>query len=75
MAPDSTFSPGYLDEFIGFRLVWVSSASVAINVCFVSLRYYARYVSKTSIGADDYITILSLVFAVALSATGICEWS
>lgn len=72
---NSTFPPGYLDEYIGFRLVWLSSAFIAINVCFVGLRYYARYVSRISIGADDYITIFSLVCAIALSVIGICEWS
>ena len=74
-ATNSTFLPGYLDEYNGFKLVWLSSAFIAINVFVVSLRYYARYVGKTSIGADDYITILSLICAIALSAIGICEWS
>lgn len=55
--------------------MWLSSTFIAINVFCVGLRYYARYVSKTSIGADDYTTIFSLVFAIALSAMGICEWS
>ncbi|MCJ1344611.1 hypothetical protein MMC31_002814 [Peltigera leucophlebia] len=70
-APHSTFPPGYLDEYIGFKLLWFSSASIAINICFVGLRFYARYVGKTSLGADDYITILSLVFAVAIGAIGV----
>lgn len=74
-AANSTFPPGYLDEYIGFKLVWLSSAFIAINVFFVGLRYFARYVSRTSIGADDYITIFSLVCAIALSAIGICEYS
>ncbi len=72
---NSNLPPGYLDEYIGFKLMWLSSAFIAINVFVVSLRYYARYVSKTSIGADDYLTIFSLVSAIALCAIGICEWS
>lgn len=73
-ATNSTFPPGYLDEYIGFKLVWLSSAFIAIDIFFVGLRYYARYVSRTSIGADDYLTLCSLVCAIALSAIGICEW-
>lgn len=72
-ATNSTFPPEYLDEYIGFKLVWLSSAFIAINVFVVGLRYYARYVSKTSIGADDQMTILSLVCAIALCAIGICK--
>lgn len=73
MSSSTMFPSGYLDEYIGFKLVWVSSAFIGINIFCVGLRYYARYVSKTSIGADDYITIFSLVFAIALSAIGICK--
>lgn len=73
-ATNSTFPPGYLDEYIGFKLVWLSSAFIAIDFFFVGLRFYARYMSRTSIGADDYITFFSLVCAIALSAIGICEW-
>lgn len=74
-ATNSMFPPGSLHEYIGFKLVWLSSAFIAIDVFVVGLRYYARYVSKILIGADDYITIFSLVCAIALSAIGICEFS
>lgn len=64
-------TPEYAEEYIGYELVDFASAMIAILVCFVSLRFIARIISKTSFGTDDYLTIPALVSVLALCGVSI----
>lgn len=70
-----TFPPEYAHAYIGNRLLDFTSAMIGILICFVALRYIARFVSKTPIGADDYLTIPSIISSLALCGVSIGEIS
>lgn len=61
----------YADEYIGYELVDFASAMIGILICFVSLRFIARIISRTSFGTDDYLTIPALVSVLALCGVSI----
>ena len=68
------FPPGYLEQYIGHQLVQFATAFIVINIFFVTLRYVARYVSKTPVGLDDYLMIPGLIGGVALCSISIGEY-
>ena len=55
------------------ELVQVASAFIATSICCVSLRFIARKVSRTRLGADDYLTIPAALLVVASCALAICK--
>ena len=70
--PLPTLSPYYENAYTGDQLVNVAIAFIPLSLFFVGLRFYSRYLSKTRLGLDDYLCIVSLVLQIAESAIAIC---
>ena len=68
-----SLSPQYLEAYIGHELVAVAVMFIVLDIICVALRITARYLSKTSIGLDDYLVVPALIFCVALCAVSMGE--
>jgi len=66
-------SPEYIEEYSGGRLVALAASLIVIITFFVSLRFYARWLSKTKWGLDDYLVLLSLALLIGASGLAICK--
>ena len=72
-ATSTDFPPGYLDEYIGYRLTGVAIAFIVLNITFVALRFAARRLGKVPFGVDDMLIIPSLLTVLLLCADAFCE--
>jgi len=70
--PLPTLTPEYAAEDIGYQLVNVAIAFIPLTMFFVGLRFYSRRLSRTKLGWDDYLCIISLVLQIGESALAIC---
>lgn len=67
----SDLPPSYLYEYTGAKLIAVAIAFIPLEIFFVGLRYYSRYMHKTAKGLDDYLVAPALMFCLALDILGI----
>ena len=64
----------YLHENTGSKLVAVATAIIPLEIAFVGLRYYSRFMHKTAIGLDDILVAPALLFCLALNVSGIGQF-
>ena len=64
----TSFPPGYAEENHSGTLYGVAIAFIIIEILFVSLRYFGRYVTNARIGPDDILMIPATIFVVAAAA-------
>lgn len=62
----TSFPPGYLEAYCGAKLMHTGIAFIPLEIFFVLVRYYARYLSETSWRLDDALILPSLIFNLAL---------
>ena len=74
-AASPNYPPGYLDEYIGYRLTGVAIAFIVLNITFVTLRFVARRLGKVPMGIDDILIMPSLLTVLLLCADAFCEQS
>lgn len=60
--------PQYLEAYIGHELVAVAAMFIVLDIICVTLRIFARHLSKARPGPDDYLVVPSLIFCVAVCA-------
>ena len=66
-------SQEYIDEYNGQPLWDASIALIPIQIFFVSLRFYSRYLHKTRLGVDDYLVFVSLVLNISINVICLCK--
>ena len=66
--------PAYLHENTGSKLVAVATAFIPLEITFVGLRYYSRFMHKTAIGLDDILVAPALLSCLTLDALGIGQF-
>ena len=69
-----TLTPEYIEAYSGGQLIAVAIAFIPILLFFVGLRFYARHLSKTARGLDDWIVLASLIIQIGASAVAICKF-
>jgi hypothetical protein len=69
--PISSTDPVYLSEDVGPTVLGTASLMIILATGFVGLRYYARYLTNTSIGIEDFIVPLAWLAEMGLCITGI----
>jgi hypothetical protein len=72
-ATPAAYPPGYLEQYCGDTFLRVGIAVIPVEIIFVALRYYARYLSKTPWRLDDLLILPSLIVNMAVSACCIGE--
>jgi hypothetical protein len=70
-SPASTHSPEYLNEYSGYKLVTISASFITLETIFVALRYYARRLTASATGWDDFIIPLAWFANIGLCVLGI----
>lgn len=65
--------PQYLEAYNGHQLVVFAIMFTVLDVICVTLRIFARHLSKARAGLDDYLVVLSLPFCVAICAIWISK--
>ncbi|MCJ1246592.1 hypothetical protein MMC30_003801 [Trapelia coarctata] len=71
MASTSSLPPQnaeYLQEDIGYQAFGCAVAFIVLEILTVGLRYFARYITKTRPGWDDWLILPCLFFSVAVCA-------
>ena len=72
-ATSMNYPPGYLDEYIGYRLTAVAITFIVLNITFVTLRFTARRLGKVPFGIDDIFIVPALLTVLLLCADAFCE--
>lgn len=73
MSSVAQYSPEYLSEYIGDRLIHVSAIFIVLESIFVALRSYARTLTISSIGWDDIIIPVAWLANMGLCILGISQ--
>ena len=71
----SKFPAGYLEESTANQVIAFASVFIGIQIISVSLRFLAKYVSKSRFGVDDWLIIPAAFSGIALCAVSICEFT
>lgn len=58
-------------DFIGDRFVNTAIGFMVVQTVLVTLRYYARYLRKTPLGADDFLLPIAALFSYGQQTIGI----
>ena len=66
-----TYSAANYSESSGDRLQTTAILFIALNTLFVTLRYYARRITKTVLGWDDFFISAGYISNVGLCITAI----
>jgi hypothetical protein len=69
------YTPEYYNEYSGDTLQNIAIIFIALNTFFVLLRCYARYLTKTTIGWDDYFYVAGYIFNIGSCVTAICAYT
>lgn len=64
----------FLAEDRGGSILATATAMSVLGTLFVALRYYARYLSSTSFGAQDVLIIFAWLAEMGVCITGISEY-
>lgn len=56
------YTEAFLREYSGSILITVAAVFAALECAIVSLRFYARRITRAAIGADDYLILITLVW-------------
>jgi hypothetical protein len=62
-------------EYCGNKLVTISIVFIILNCVFVILRFYARSITKTAYGWDDYLIIASFISNISLCVVSISMYT
>jgi hypothetical protein len=62
-------------EYCGNNLVTISIVFIILNSVFVILRFYARFITKTAYGWDDYLIIAGFISNVSLCVVSISTYT
>ena len=68
-------SPTSNQEYCGNKLVTISIVFIILNTIFVILRFYARSITKTAYGWDDYLIIASFISNISLCVVSISMYA
>ena len=71
--PLSSLPDTYLYEYRGANLLCVAIVFIPIEILFVSLRYYSRYLIKTPTGIDDILALPSLIACLNVNVLAISK--
>lgn len=71
MSSVGQYSPEYLSEYIGDRLILISAVFIALESIFVALRCYARTLTISSLGWDDIIIPVAWLANIGICILGI----
>jgi hypothetical protein len=72
ISPDA-ITPEFLAEDLSPTIIALSSLMAAFCTVFVGLRYWARYLMQTSLGADDFLLPLAWLSQMGLCIVGISQ--
>ncbi|KAF4628667.1 hypothetical protein G7Y89_g9484 [Cudoniella acicularis] len=64
------FPPGYLEEYKGAAPVAVSITFIVLEIFFVALRFWARYIGRVKWGLDDFLMVPARYSASLFAAAG-----
>ncbi|KAF7860817.1 hypothetical protein EAF04_008335 [Stromatinia cepivora] len=63
--------PGLVPQYIGYQMQSTVIAFMVLSIVFVSLRFFARYVSGSRAGIDDILIIPAIVCYLGQGVTGL----
>lgn len=66
----SSYSPAYLEEYNGNRVIIAAVIFIVLETLFVAFRFIARGIQKTKFGWDDAFIVAGSIFSYAL--IGVC---
>ena len=62
-----TFPPSYAQEYDGGSLYAINIAFIILEIIFVALRFYARYLSNAKLGVDDILMVPALIVVISVA--------
>lgn len=66
-------TPAFLKEDKSPTIIATASMMIVLSTLFVALRYYARFLTSTSFGAQDFIVPFAWLAEVGLCVNGISK--
>ena len=73
-AGNAQYSPEYLSEYSGDKVILVSAIFIALETIFVPLRFYARTLTTSARGWDDIIIPAAWLANIGMCILGIGQY-
>lgn len=65
-------APGLVSQYIGYEFESFTIVFMIFAIFFVSLRFFARYLTHLGLALDDLFMIPAIVCYIGQCATGLC---